>query len=496
MNKVVIIGGGIAGLSAGIFARKNGFESLILEKNPTLGGECTGWDRQGYHIDGCIQWLVGTKEGTPVHELWKAVGALDGVEIYHPEEFMAFEQEDGVTVHLYRDLDRLKTSWLELAPQDEAAVLDFCKTIEQLQAYEMPVEKPKDLMSLPEKIKYMLSMKDVGILMQRFGRMSLREYANTFKHPALRELLSSFLPDGYSASSVFFALANFTKGQASLPYGGSKNFAQRMVQRYISLGGIIEASCEAVDLKLDGNKVKAVISKEGKIFEGDYFITACDAQVLYRQLLKGKYQDSDFLKRYNNPTDYPLGSEIHIGIGYEGTMEDIPRTLRFAAAPFRINETSVKVLTITHYGYEPGFAPEGCTLITSSINQFHSDYDAWKALAKDSKSYHREKLRIGEEVLRAIEIHFPQMKGKLTLLDVATPITYERYCNAYRGAFMSFLPAVNGKMMAHTGRVKGLHNIYLSGQWLQPPGGLPVALVTGKDTILRLCKIKKRPFLC
>jgi phytoene desaturase len=32
MNKVVIIGGGIAGLSAGIFAQKNGFQSVILEK--------------------------------------------------------------------------------------------------------------------------------------------------------------------------------------------------------------------------------------------------------------------------------------------------------------------------------------------------------------------------------------------------------------------------------------------------------------------------------
>ena len=58
MRKIVIIGGGIAGLSAGIFAQLNGFESVILEKNKTLGGECTGWDRQGYHIDGCIHWLT------------------------------------------------------------------------------------------------------------------------------------------------------------------------------------------------------------------------------------------------------------------------------------------------------------------------------------------------------------------------------------------------------------------------------------------------------
>ena len=33
---------------------KNSFDSIIVEKHHTLGGECTGWERQGYHIDGCI----------------------------------------------------------------------------------------------------------------------------------------------------------------------------------------------------------------------------------------------------------------------------------------------------------------------------------------------------------------------------------------------------------------------------------------------------------
>lgn len=39
---IVIIGGGIAGLSAGIFARANGFDTTTIEKHTVLGGECTG----------------------------------------------------------------------------------------------------------------------------------------------------------------------------------------------------------------------------------------------------------------------------------------------------------------------------------------------------------------------------------------------------------------------------------------------------------------------
>jgi len=91
MKKIIIIGGGVAGLTAGIYAQKNGYDSCILEKNHILGGECTGWDRKGYHIDGCIHWLVGTKENTPMYKLWETAGALGNtVEIYHPETFLSF----------------------------------------------------------------------------------------------------------------------------------------------------------------------------------------------------------------------------------------------------------------------------------------------------------------------------------------------------------------------------------------------------------------------
>lgn len=494
MKRIIIIGGGISGLSAGIFARKNGFESIILEKNHSLGGECTGWDRRRYHIDGCIHWLVGTKAGTPLHDLWVTTGALDGVEIFHPESFLAFEHE-GVTVHLYRDLDRLRSSWLELSSQDKDAIENFYQTTRKLQSYETPAEKPEDLMTLLQRIRLMISLKDVGAVMQKYGRISLKDYASTFKHPALQATLSSFLPENYSASFLFFALAAFTKGQASIPYGGSRALAMRMVERYLSLGDSIETQCEAVELTIDRKKVHQVICNNGKIFEADYVIAACDAHLLYERLLKGKYPDHDFQKRYSNPEDYPLASQILVALGYEGTFGDLPRSLSFPVTPFNMHQSTISRLTITHYRHEPSFAPEGCTLITCSINQFHEDYDAWNSIARDFEDYDREKERTGKAVLQSIETRFPWMKGKLKVLDVATPKTYERYCNAYRGAFMSFLPTVRGKMMAHTGRIKGLDNLFLTGQWLQPPGGLPVAVVTGKDTIMRICKQEKKPFI-
>jgi phytoene dehydrogenase-like protein len=493
MNTIVIIGGGIAGLAAGIFAQANGFKSTILEKHRITGGECTGWNRKGYHIDGCIHWLVGTKEGTPMNQLWKSVGALEGVEIYHPETFMSFEHGEH-TVHLYRDPDRLRSSWLALSPADEGAINEFCDSIKRLSSFDMDCGTPVDLMSPLERIRSLLSMKDAGAIMGKFGKIGLAEYARGFKHPALRALLETFAPESYAAAFVFFALSSFIKGQSSIPMGGSKALADRMAKRYLDLGGTIETSCEVVDVVVNGKRVSQLACADGRSFQADHYIAACDAHFVYENLLKGRYQDKAFFKRFEDSRTYPLASNTYIGLGYEGTMDGMPRSLRFPCTPIKMAGEDIDLITMNHYGYEPGFAPEGCTAITVALNHFGAAVDAWFALAKDPEAYRREKQRVGLAVLEAIEQQYPSMKGKLTLLDVATPASYQRYCNAYRGAFMAFFPTIGAKMMAHTGRIKGLDNFVLSGQWLQPPGGLPVAVVTGKDSIQRLCRKLKRPF--
>ena len=52
MKKLIVIGGGIAGLSAGIYAQKCGFDTTIFESHSISGGNCTSWKRGGYLFEG------------------------------------------------------------------------------------------------------------------------------------------------------------------------------------------------------------------------------------------------------------------------------------------------------------------------------------------------------------------------------------------------------------------------------------------------------------
>ncbi|HSV30486.1 MAG TPA: FAD/NAD(P)-binding protein [Atribacteraceae bacterium] len=50
-KKVLIIGAGIAGLSAGSYLRRNGYDTEIFETHALPGGLCTAWKRGDYTFD-------------------------------------------------------------------------------------------------------------------------------------------------------------------------------------------------------------------------------------------------------------------------------------------------------------------------------------------------------------------------------------------------------------------------------------------------------------
>ena len=105
-EKVIVIGGGIAGLTAGIYALKAGYEAEIFEKNPVVGGECMGWSRKGYHIDNSIHWLTGTDPKTGLWETWKTVGAIDENTEYADTSKFYSSRTGGREVTLWNDLDK------------------------------------------------------------------------------------------------------------------------------------------------------------------------------------------------------------------------------------------------------------------------------------------------------------------------------------------------------------------------------------------------------
>ena len=486
MKKVVIVGGGIAGLSAGIFAQKNGFESIIFEKNKTMGGECTGWNRKGYHIDNCIDWLTGSRKGK-LNELWREVGALnDQVEIFYAEKFYTTEYQ-GIQVSIYKDIQRTQRELIQIAPEDEAEIKAMCNAIKLVQKVDIPTEKPMEDMNPLDFIRLMKSMGGSGKIMMKYAKLSMEDYANRFKHLAIRQLILDFMPANYNVSAYICSLGTFCSGNGGAPKGGSVKLVERMINQYIALGGKIKTGYTAEKVNIQGKRVLDVKFKNGEMISGDAYILAMDSKIAFSKLIGEQYMDKTFRAWYENPKTYPVNSSVNISFGVSDECVNIPEKLFFDCKEYKVGHSVKKRMSIKNYNYEE-FAPKGHAVLQASFKQVEKDYEFWKELYKDKKQYQAEKMRIAQDTIERLEAKFPELKGKIELLDVVTPVSYEKWCGAYKGAYMSFIVTKAGKQMQSTGRIKGLDNIVLAGQWLMPPGGLPTAVVQGKFAVMRLIK--------
>ena len=112
---VVIIGGGLAGLSAGCYALRNGYRVTLVEHNVALGGVCTSWQRGPYTIDGCIHWLTGGA----FTRIYEELGIVPQLPVRVLSQWATYRDvRDGIEVTFTRDLDALVRDLSRVSPQD------------------------------------------------------------------------------------------------------------------------------------------------------------------------------------------------------------------------------------------------------------------------------------------------------------------------------------------------------------------------------------------
>ena len=121
-NKIIIIGAGVAGLSAGCYARMNGYDVTIFEAGSAAGGCCTSWKRKGYTFDGCIHSLEGSSSKSSLNRIWQELKALSGTIVVNHDEFIRYRSA-GKEVVFYADPQRLERHLKNISPEDARPIL-------------------------------------------------------------------------------------------------------------------------------------------------------------------------------------------------------------------------------------------------------------------------------------------------------------------------------------------------------------------------------------
>lgn len=488
MKKTVIIGGGIAGLTAGVFLQKAGFETEIFEKNAAPGGQCTGWKRDGFFIDNCIHWLTGTKEGSALNELWKEIGALsDDVGVHEKKMFFSVRQ-NGETLTFWRDKERTRKELLALSPEDKAEINKLMDYVKLAESMTVPVEKPFDAMSPLDFLKLGLSMKEMGKLMKEYGKIDMNELAMRFRHPLIRYAITSYMPKGYQAYAFLVSYATVTSGNGDVPKGGSLLMAERIAERYRDCGGILHTNAEVEKILINKRKAEGILLKDQTRVSADDFVCACDTDYTFRALLPAEYMPKALRRQYAEREKYPVASGFQIAWAADGIFPEISGTRIFSCEAFTVGCSLAGSMSLQSYDYEPDFAPLGKTVLQTNFAQSEEDYRYWENLYADKEAYRKKKQETAEEAKKRLIAEYPFLEGKVRILDVWTPMTYTRYCNSWQGAYMSFITTAKAKNVTVPGVIKGLDNVLLASQWLMGPGGLPSAAAMGKFAAWRLIR--------
>jgi len=485
MAKIVIVGGGVAGLSAGIYARLSGHKATVYERHFKAGGNLTGWDRCGYHIDNCIHWLTGTNPKTKLYKMWRELGVLgDDVPIYQAENLFTLNK-NGEKLSMSYDLERLKEDMLRISPEDKKEILSFIKAIRAYQRINGVAGERCD-----KKSNFFQKIGAIPSLL-KYYKLNAKDLADRFKNNLIKDFLRCFMTDHFTSLAVIMVFATFTSGDGALPKGISCKMAERMTDKFTTLGGELCLGNGVAKINVSEGLADSVTLDDGTEAKADYVVVTADpastfGTLLPKQLmpkkLENNYSDPKMLRFSSHHSAFACDKEA---LPFSGdTMLEIPDEYKAEfCAPY---------MMLREFSHEKDFAPEGKNVLQTMIYCFEEDSKAFIDLAAtDKEAYEKRKESLARHTEDIITRAYPELKGTLKCLDVWTPATYKRYVNNEIGSFMSFILPPGSAPLCITGKIDGLKNVVLGTQWQKNPGGLPIAADTGKRAIKLINKMEK-----
>ena len=517
-KKVIVVGGGIAGLTTATSLVRHGFDVLLIERNDYCGGLVNSFERDGFLFDGGIRALENAgmikpmlKEleiDLPLFRSKISLGVEDDVINVETEE--SIKEYDSQLLRIYPDSrdDVARVISVILKMKEHMNVLfgsdsPFFKEIKRDTSYYFTTF----LIWLYKLTGTIVAINRMKVPVEEFLDKKIR-------NKSLFDIISQHF---FRNTPAFFAMSYFALyTDYYYPEGGVGQMPLKIKEKLISLGGkvLLNTEISRVDLL-----TRTIHDQNGKTYTFKKLIWAADLKQLYRMIntaglsakilnkvekeksviLSGRgaesvfsvfmgvdqhpsyFQDISHGHFFYTPSRQGLGN-IHrselkemLANWKNVSKEDVLDWInRFCT--LNTYEISIPVLN------DPRAAPEGKTGVIASLLLDYSlvkriDDDGWfEDFAK-----HLE-MKIIDVLNRSI---YPDLTKSLIFSFSASPLTIENRVRSSEGAIVGWsfeepIP-INASMLNMKDSVKtSMPDILKVGQWAASPAGLPTCILTAK----------------
>lgn len=318
-------------------------------------------------------------------------------------------------------------------------------------------------------------------------KMSAADFARKCKNPLLKKaFLFSFEPE-MAIGFLMMTLAWMNNNNAGYLVGGSLKLSGMLAKSYEEHGGTIHYNAMVEKVLHQANKAMGIQLENGKIIKCDYVVSAADGHYTIYEMLGGKFVNEKINSIYETYLTFP--SVIQVSVGIKKALKG--KTI-FSIIPLQENldvdpQTTWDNISVRLNAYDNELVPEGHTIATVLITTYNYQY--WQYLRQNrKKQYEKEKARIAQVVIDTVIERYNLSKRDINSYDIFTPASIIRYTNNWKGSYEGWQLTPGVAMKKVPRQLPGLDNFYMAGHWVEPGGGLPTAMMSGRNVAQIICR--------
>ena len=498
----IVIGGGLAGLTAGATLSKFGKKVLLLEQHHKPGGCATTFKRGDFIIEVGLHEMCGFEKDGAILNLFNMLDINKEVEFIQVPELYAVHSDNGKFVFPHT-FEAASNALIDKYPEEEKGIKRLMKLLAGIrrEGVKLPRTPLKRKLMYPFMPLFYPNL--VEATRHTVGSWFDKYISNENTKLDLLAHIVYWDDDPYTLSMFYYGLpfSSFIGSGGYFIKGGSQQLSNQLAAYIEKQGGCV----------LLGKKAEKIITKNGRVtgvsfrdsfndslepetISCDNVVANCAIPIVpelldephatsLRQQIADKTNACSLLNIYLGfKSDLAAYGVKHYSNSIQG--EDV-KSLK-DIHPNNTGDWSKRSFVFVDYNkIDSQLAPAGKSVGVICSADYLKD---WEGISKED--YKAKKEEVAQILLGRLEKQFPGIRDSIEYYEVATPKTIKRFTSNTAGSVYGF---AQSKEQSGTKRLRNnflIPNLYFASAWAFPGGGFEGSIMAGFLAALQMNRDK------